>query len=108
MMPVPPPGNMRMSGPPVAPPDSPTLSAFPTSGGAPGAGASPHQSAAIPRLAFGITKSIDVLAKTLPPEVASDLEKAKALISGAVSKALQGGGGTPAAGGAMTPPNAGP
>jgi hypothetical protein len=84
--------GFRMAGPPMAPPESPSLSAYPLEGE--GQAATPHQAGAIPKVVFGIMQQIDVLARTLPGG-SEDLEKAKSLIQGAMIKALRGGTGRP-------------
>lgn len=89
-----------MSGPPAAPPETPTLSAFPTSPGAAGPGQGAPSPAgrmeAIPKLVYAIDQLLDTLARAVPG-ASEDVDQAKSVIRGVLTKALQGGpSGNPA------------
>lgn len=85
------PNQMQAGGPPAAPPEAPTLSAFPTSGS--GGGPSPAgRMEAIPKLIYGISQLLDTLARAVPG-ASEDVDQAKSIIRGVLTKALQGGTG---------------
>lgn len=95
MPPIGPSGN-TMGGPPVPPPEVPTLSAMPMggAGSAPGAG----QSGAIIKLFYGVDKTLDVIASAIP----GSSEKVQAIKNSLrdlmASTLQQGAGGTPSPG----------
>ncbi len=79
------------SGPPVQPPEMPTLSAIPVDGqtAAPGAG----MVGALPRLFFNIEQSVETLARALPPALAAELAPVVSQLRVILVKALQSGAG---------------
>lgn len=78
----------------MAPPEAPTLSAFPLSGGGPENGA-PQASkiGAIPKIVFQIEMLLDTLARAMPG-AAQQVDQAKAVVRGILTKSIPSGGGT--------------
>lgn len=85
------PGAGRMSGPPMPPPDTPSLSAYPAGGGG---SPSPNQTGAMPRLFFEAEKSLDVIAASAP-EVSKDIDRLKSDLRDILTRVLQGGAARP-------------
>lgn len=81
-----------MGGPPMAPPEAPTLSAFPLSGGGPGGGdpAMASKIGALPRLIFQIEMLLDQVARAVPG-AAEAVDQAKAVVRGILTKSVSGG-----------------
>jgi hypothetical protein len=78
----------------MAPPEAPTLSAFPLSDGGPGGGAaSPQKIGAIPKLVFQVEMLLDTLARAVPG-AAQQVDQAKAIVRGILTKSIPSGGGT--------------
>lgn len=89
-MPAPP--AMMAQGPPSAPPEAPTLSAFPMGQGAPSA----HQSGAIPRLFFTVEQTLDTIAQAIPGS-SREIDGIKQELRAVLANALQGQGPSTAA-----------
>lgn len=89
----------------MAPPEAPTLSAFPMSGGSPEDGASSAgKIGAIPKIVFQVEMMLDTLARAVPG-AAQQVDQAKAIVRGILTKSIPSGGGAGTQ--AMTPPGMG-
>jgi hypothetical protein len=89
-----PPAMMGGGGPPVQPPQMPTLSAapMPPQGMGPEAGMpQPGQVGALPKLFFGVEQQLQTLAKVLPPDLVADLDSISQNLRAVLVKALQSG-----------------
>jgi hypothetical protein len=77
----------------MAPPEAPTLSAFPLEGG-PGGGAppGPRQIGAIPKMVFEVEMLLDTIARAVPG-AAQQVDQAKAIVRGILTKSIPSGGG---------------
>lgn len=77
----------------MAPPEAPTLSAFPMSGGGAEDGAPPDSKiGAIPKIVFQIEMLLDTLARAVPG-AAQQVDQAKAVVRGILTKSIPSGGG---------------
>lgn len=90
----------------MAPPEAPTLSAFPGAQGPEAGGAPPMaKMGAVPKLIFQAEMLLDTIARAVPA-AAADVDKAKQIVRGILTKAIPGGaaGTPPPQGGPMGPP----
>ncbi len=85
-----------MSGPPMAPPEAPTLSAFPLEGNQSAAGGPPpSQIGALPKMVFQVEMMLDTIARAVPG-ASEAIDQAKQIVRGILTKSIQGGAqGTP-------------
>lgn len=85
---------MMQGGPPVQPPEMPTLSATPVT---PGAGQAltpePGQVGALPRLFFNIEQQLTLIAKLIPESLVSDLDAIAQQLRAVMVKTIQSGAG---------------
>jgi hypothetical protein len=90
--PVPP--AMMQGGPPVQPPEMPTLSSTPV---APGANQpvmpEPGQVGAIPRLFFNVEQQLTLIAKVVPENLVEDLDAISQQLRAVMIKTIQSGAG---------------
>jgi hypothetical protein len=79
-------------GPPVAPPEMPTLSAMPMDGqtAPPGAGLV----GALPRLFHNVEQELETIARVLPPALAAEMGPIVSQLRAVLVKALQSGAGS--------------
>jgi len=100
-MATPMPPAMAQGGPPVQPPQMPTLSAAPVPQpgmGGPEAGMpQPGQVGALPKLFFGVEQQLQTLAKVLPPALTAELDGISQNLRAVLVKALQSGASASAA-----------
>lgn len=91
--PVPP--ALMQGGPPVQPPDMPTLSAMPQAGDPMmEAMPQPGQVGALPKIFFGIEQQLQTLAKVVPPDLVADLDSIAQNLRAVLVKSLQSGAGS--------------
>lgn len=90
--PIPP--TLMQGGPPVQPPDMPTLSAMPGVGSQDAATPQPGQVGALPKIFFGVEEQLKLLAKVVPPELVADLDSIAQNLRAVLVKSLQSGAGT--------------
>lgn len=91
-MPVPP--ALMQGGPPVQPPEMPTLSAMPQVGSPEDAVPQPGQVGALPKIFFGIEQQLQLLAKVVPPDLVADLDGIAQNLRALLVKSLQSGAGS--------------
>ena len=94
MLAIPVPPALMQGGPPVQPPDMPTLSAMP--GGAADASAGmpqPGQVGALPKIFFGVEQQLQLLAKVVPPDLVADIDAIAQNLRAVLVKSLQSGAG---------------
>lgn len=84
-----PPGTI--SGPPIQPPEAPTLSSIPIGGQTEAPG--PGQVGALPRLFFNLEQQVETIARVLPPALAAELSPIMSALRAVLVKALQSGAG---------------
>jgi hypothetical protein len=99
-MATPMPPAMAQGGPPVQPPQMPTLSAAPmppAEAGAEAGMAAPGQVGALPKLFFGVEQQLQTLAKVLPPALTAELDGISQNLRAVLVKALQSGASASAA-----------
>lgn len=77
----------------MAPPEAPTLSAFPMSGEAEGGAPPSSKIGAIPKIVFQVEMLLDTLARAVPG-AAQQADQAKAIVRGILTKSIPSGGGT--------------
>lgn len=86
---------LMQGGPPVQPPDMPTLSAMPQAGGGTEeAVPQPGQVGALPKIFFGIEQQLQLLAKVIPPDLVADLDGIAQNLRAVLVKSLQSGAGS--------------
>ena len=93
-MPVPP--ALMQGGPPVQPPEMPTLSAMPQAGANSQEEALPQpgQVGALPKIFFAIEQQLQLLAKVVPPDLVADLDAIAQNLRAVLVKSLQSGAGS--------------
>ncbi len=81
-----------IGGPPVTPPEMPTLSSMPMDGTTAPPG--PGLVGAIPRLFHNVEQEIETIARVLPPVLAAELSPVVSQLRAILVKALQSGAGS--------------
>jgi len=89
------PPALMQGGPPVQPPEMPTLSAMPGAGmGMEEAMPQPGQVGALPKIFFGVEEQLKLLAKVVPPDLVADLDQIAQSLRAVLVKSLQSGAGS--------------
>lgn len=84
-----PPAAVMQTGPPMQPPELPTLSAMPQGPGT--APPTPGQVGSLPELFFGIEQQLKLVAKAVPGEAVAELDHISQLLRAVLVKVLQSG-----------------